>query len=210
MKLIGAGNQFVSHALFDASGINASATVPQLILPRRYSTTNLLVQNLSTTAVMYLEIGSARATATLTGGVVTSVAVTNAGFGFSKPPVIQFRGGGAGMYPAFLGSTEPNSPSPSAPAQAHCVMTGAAPNQSVASITVDFGGSGYLVPPFVFISNADVDPNGCADPSASSGVGIVLAANGGKYEVNGTACTTDAIALFCGTVSQRFTCKWMD
>jgi hypothetical protein len=82
---------------------------------------------------------------------------------------------------------------------------------SVASITIDYGGSGYLVAPYVSILNADADPNGCADPSAGGGSGILLAANGGTYDRNGTVCTTDAMALFCATgIGAKFTCKWAD
>jgi hypothetical protein len=210
MKLVGSGGQLVPHYTFDASGSIASATLPQLILPRRFATSQLLVQNLSTSAVMYLEIGSARATATITNGSVTAVTVTNAGFGFSLAPRVQFRGGGAANLSSFLGSTEPNSPPPFKPAAAHCVMTGAAPNMSVASITIDNPGAAYLVAPFVLIENDQHDANGSADPSAGAGSGIVLPTNGGEYFVNGTACTTDALAIFCATVGQKFTCKWMD
>jgi hypothetical protein len=110
----------------------------------------------------------------------------------------------------FVGSTEPNSPPPFTLATAHCVMTGAAPNLSVASITIDNPGSGYLVAPFVMIENDQRDPNGSADPSSGGGSGVLLPANGGQYFANGTACTTDALALFCGTTGQKFTCKWMD
>lgn len=207
MKLIGSGGQALPHLTFDASGTILSATLPQLLLPRAFSRSSLQIYNLHATAAMFLEIGSARAVATLTAGKITSVTVTNAGFGFSIAPAITFRGGGANEYPGFFGSTDPASPAATHVGSAHCVMSGTAPNLKVASITVDDGGSGYLVPPYVEIRNRNVDPNGCADPSAGTGVPI---AAGGSYVVNGTTCTTDQLALFCGTLAAPFTCKWMD
>jgi hypothetical protein len=209
MKLVGAGGQSAPHFYYDASSTIASATAPQLILPRRNSCSHLMVQNIST-AAMYLEFGSARAVATITNGQVSAVTVTNPGFGFSLAPTIQFRGGGANGFPGFIGSSEPLSPPPGDPAQAHCVMTGAAPNMSVQSIVIDNPGAGYLFPPYVQILNDPKDPNGCADPSQSAGVGILLGAAGGSYYLNGTACPTDALALFCATIGAAFTCKWMD
>jgi hypothetical protein len=210
MKLVGAGGQAAQHVMYDASGTIASATLPQLLLPHAHlGRSSLLIFNLSTTAAMFLEIGSARATATITNGVVTGVAVTNAGFGFSLAPTITFRGGGADQYPGFLGSGDPNSPPVAHAATAHCVMTGSAPNMSVASITIDNGGSGYLVAPYVAIRNRNFDANGCADPSVGSGSGVLIPALG-RYEVNGTTCSTDPLALFCATLAAPFTCKWMD
>jgi hypothetical protein len=211
VKLTGAAGQGAPHFMFDNSGAIVSGTAPQLILPRAFSRSMLVIANLSATLPMYLEIGSARGVATIANGVVTGVTVTNPGFGFSLPPTVQFRGGGNGMFPGFLGSGDPNSPSPSKPATAHCVMSGTAPNMTVASITVDFGGAGYLVAPYVLIQNAADDANGCADPSNGGGSGLILPANGGSYIVNGTACTTDQMALFCSTgAAAKFTVKWMD
>lgn len=210
MKLTGAAGQAVQHFKFDASGTIVSATLPQLILPRRNGTSMLVVQNLHATATMFLEFGSARAVATITNGVVTSVSVTNAGFGFSKPPALSFRGGGASNFAGFLGATEPGSPPPSNVARGRCVMTGSAPNMSVASITVDYGGSGYLIAPYVQIENNRFDPNGCADPSVNGGSGVMLNPVGGSYYINGTSCPTDSMALFCATLGAPFTVKWMD
>jgi len=210
MKLVGVNGQQADHFMFDASGTIASATAPQLLLPRGFQRSQVLVQNLSA-HVMYLEIGSARATATISGGVVTGCTVTNPGFGFTLPPTVTFRGGGAQMYPGFLGSTDPLSPSIGEPAIGHCVMTGSAGALTLSSITIDYGGSGYLQPPYVLIRNNHHDPNGCADPSNNSGSGIYLAANGGAYTGISASCqTTDQMALFCGTQGAAFTCKWMD
>jgi len=212
MKLVGAAGQNANHYTVDASGTIASSTLPQLILPRAFSRSSLFVQNLHATLPMYLEFGSARATATITAGVITAVTVTNPGFGFSVAPTITFRGGGAVAFPSFVGATDPFAPPAPHVGAAHCVMTGAAPNMSVASITIDNGGSGYLVPPYVLILNRHIDPNGCADPSVGAGSGILLPPNGASpYYANGTTCTTDQASLFCSTgIGAKFTCKWMD
>jgi hypothetical protein len=37
----------------------------------------------------------------------------------------------------------------------------------------------------------------------------MLPAGGGSYYVNGTACTTDSLAIACGTAAGAFTVKWM-
>lgn len=191
----------------------AASGAAQLILPEQVSRSMLLVQNLSDTA-MYLEIGSARATAALTSGVVSSCTVTNGGFGFTVPPTIEFVGGLAGSASTFsyAGAADilaaPGSPG--APtgksAIAHAVLTGGV----VSSIVVDDGGSGYVVPPLVLMHNSRRDPFGCADPFFSSAVsGVYLAAGGGSYYINGTVCPTDSLALYCSVEAKRFTVKWM-
>jgi hypothetical protein len=166
---------------------------------------------------MYVEFGSARATATLTGGVVTSCAVTNAGFGFTLAPDIEFFGGGAGGNSTFVGVGLFGYPSPGSrtvgptailnqyrPAKAHCVLTGGI----VSSIVVDDGGAGYITAPYVFIRNRELDPKGCADPSVSSGTGIFLGSSQ-SLTMNGTFCATDPIAIYgSGTGTQAFTCRW--
>jgi hypothetical protein len=208
MKLVGAGEQQLQHFFFDQSGTITTGGTPQVILPVQPSRSVLLVQNLSVND-MYMQLGSATATCTISGGKVNSVTVTNAGFNFSKPPVVRFYGGGSGGNSSYIGRAAPGAAAPSNFAQAHAVMTGSAPNQSVSSITIDNGGSGYVIAPFVFIMNSDLDPYGCADPSLSSGNGILLPASGGSYYMNGTGCPTDSVALYSASSTQRFTCKYM-
>jgi hypothetical protein len=215
MKLVSAGNQQVRHPLYDASGTITSGGTAQLILAQSQSRSFLMFQNLSAHS-LYFEFGSARATCSLTSGAVSSVSVTNAGFNFSKPPVVRFMGGGGpggslyGSNPVtpYLGLNQPGGLSPSDVATAHCVMTGSAPNMSVSSIVVDHGGSGYLIAPYVFIFNSDLDPYGCAVPSATSG--MLLTTGSAAVIFNGTCCTTDPIAVYGATTSDAFICKWMD
>lgn len=208
MKLVGSGEQQLQHPFFDQSGTITTGGTPQLVLPVQPSRSMLMVMNLSTHD-MYMEIGSAQATCTISAGVVNAVTVTNAGFNFSKPPIVRFYGGGTMSNSSYIGRGAPGAIAPSNYAQAHCVMTGSVPNQSVSSISIDNGGSGYVIAPYVFIQNSDLDPQGCADPSLNSGRGIWLTAAGGSYYVNGTACPTDSIALYSATTSSRFTCKFM-
>ena len=204
MKLVGASGQFVRHPHFDKSGTITTGGAVQLILAERMRCSMVLVQNIST-APMNLEIGSARATATLTSGVVTSVSITNAGFGFTVPPVVEFIGGGdSAANPNYLDCALPGGQAPVNAAKGVAVLGGGA----VTSITIVNGGSGYVRAPYVFIRNADNDPYGCAIPSATSGV--LLSANGGSFFENGTVCTTDALALYCPTTASAFLCKWSD
>ena len=215
MRWQGTAGQQRRDLVYDASGTIANGTTPQLLLPEAKSRSFLTIQNISDTA-MYLEFGSARATATLTSGVVTSCNVTNAGFGFTFAPDILFIGGGPygqdGQYGTnisqFVGVGQVGYPAPANAAKAHCVMTGSAPNLSVASITVDNGGAGYVAAPYVFIHNKLADPNGCAIPSTTSGV--YLAPFGGSMTFNGTVCPTDPCALYCATTGKAFICKYME
>jgi hypothetical protein len=208
MRLVGAGEQQAQHFFYDASGTIATGGVPQLILPVAPSRSVLLVQNLST-ADMYMQMGSAQATCTISAGAVNSVTVTNAGFNFSKPPVVRFYGGGSDGNSTYVGRGAVSGAAPSDFATATAVMTGSAPNMSVASISITNGGTGYVIAPYCFLFDSDLDPNGCADPSLSSGNGIWLPAAGGSFYMNGTGCPTDSIALFCATTSARYTCKFM-
>lgn len=205
MKLPNSEGQFRRAPLYRADvTLTGSA---QLVLAESASRSSLILQNRSATNLMYIEFGSARAVATVTNGVVASVAVTNGGFGFSLPPVIEFLGGGQNGNSVYKGLGQPGGPSPNSmngfvgrPARAHCVLSGGAVN----SIVVDDGGIGYVCVPYCFIYNSSLDPNGCATPSSSSG--MVLPAGGFPIAWNGTTCPSDSVAvigtgldtLFCG------------
>jgi hypothetical protein len=215
MYLLGSHRQHIKHHIYDASGTISTGGTAQLIIPRVFSRTQFIFVN-NSTSVMYLETGGARASAAVstsgaTSGTVTGVTVTNAGFNYSLAPLIIFYAGG-GLNPNnsnFLGPIPPTGdfPAPIRPAQAHCVMTGSAPNMSISSIVIDDPGAGYLYPPYVYIGNNENDPNGAAVPSV--GVGMYIAASGGNLILNGTACTTDQWSVFCATTSSSYSCKWM-
>ncbi len=210
MFLTGAKGQVRRDNVFNASGSIASGSAPQLVLPESPSRAFLEFQNLSAT-VMWLEIGPARATATLTNGVVTAISVTasaasirNPGFGYTYAPIVNFAGGGD---PTNIQQKSPGQygyPSPNIPAQASAVLTGGA----VSSFTIANGGAGYVNAPYVFIQNNQLDPFGCADPSQNSGSGYQIPINGGSIVFEGTFCPTDSIAVFCTTVGAQYTCMW--
>lgn len=214
MRLPGAtGQTNNAEFLFDVSGTISSGGTAQLVLPRAKSRSSLIFQNISDTA-MFLEFGGPRATATLTAGGVTSCSVTNAGFGYTLPPSVEFLGGAYDnsiqSTPAYSLSGLPEYHAPTAPngrpAKAHCVMSGAAGSMTVSSIVIDDPGAGYAYPPYVFLRNNKDDMFGCAVPSATSGIELVAA--GGSYNPNGTICTTDQMAVFCATTGKAFVCKF--
>jgi len=211
MKLVGSSNQQVRTFLYDATlTLTGSA---QLVLGQSQSRSSLILQNLGSNS-MAVEFGSARATASLTNGAVSSIAVTNAGFNFTKPPVVRFLGGGqpqtwtgvgqGGLNTSYIGLGQPNAPAPSDIAIAHAVLTA----DAVSSIVVDHGGSGYVTAPYVFIENSDLDPNGCAIPALAS-AGILLATGTGPLAWNGTTAPTDSVSVI-GTSGDVLLCKWTD
>ena len=214
MKLTNAGDQHVRHFTYYADGQIASATLPQLVLPENTSRSSVFFMNTSS-AIMWYGFGSARATCTISGGAVATVTITNAGFGFTRAPLVQFLGGGTlnqqGIIPAnssYVGAGGPGFPSPSNVATGHAVLTGS----TVSSIVIDNPGSGYVTAPYVFVYNSVLDPNGCFDPSAlqnaAAGSGFQLYPGQSVYESH-TAVTTDPLAVFCATLTSTFACRWM-
>lgn len=207
MQLVGAAGQRVATRFFDASGSIVTGGTAQLLIPQAAQRSSFLFVNTSDTD-MILEFGSGRATATLSSGTVASAAVTNAGFGFSKPPIVTFLGGGYSQNATSPTSTIqgcPCWPAPAKPATAHCVMSGSAPNQTIGSIVIDDPGAGYAYPPYVLLTNDPFDPYGCAVPSATVGIKVTAS---GSYSVNGLTCTTDQISVFCATISKTFSFKY--
>lgn len=207
MRLVGTAGQARRDMLYTADGATVSTTAPLLVLPMTPSRSYLLIQNLST-ATLSVDIGSARATATITNGRVTGVTVTNGGFGFTLPPEVHFMGGGGVDGPwangSYVGLTAPNGPAPQHPALGHAVLSGGV----VTSIVVDDAGANYAKPPYVLIYNSANDPYGCAAPSATTG--IQLAANAPPLIWSASFCPTDPVAIFGGTVGQGFACRWSD
>jgi len=207
-SLIGLQEQKVPLHLFDVSGVIASNSTPQLLLPVQLSRSSLIIQNISTHN-MYITIGAPPATCTLSSGSVSTVTAGNAGQGYSIAPTVHFYGGtnaNRNSYPTYTLPGTPDYPSPSGGASAHCVMTGTAPNMTISSIVVDNGGSGYAYPPFVFLKNMSLDPFGFSIPSTTNGIQLISA--GGSYTSNGSICTTDQIGIVGTTTNDPFTVKF--
>jgi len=218
MYLPNAAHQSGLHRAFRADGTITAGGTPQLILPVAQSRSMLMVMNTSS-AALFMEHGPARALATVSGGVLTAVTVTNAGFGYTNAPSVEVKGGagpfvansvwsGLGMHSAptptgLATQGDTTAPTYNKPARVHCVLTGGA----VSSVVIDDPGFGYVNPPELIFKNHDNDPFGCAVPSAT--IGICLPAVNGYYYINGTACWTDAIALYGGTTGQTFVCEYM-
>ena len=209
MRHPGIGEQIVSINGYRADGTIASNSAPQLILPNAAPRSSVLLQNASDT-VMYFEFGSARASATITNGVVTSCTVLNAGFGFTYAPLVQFVGGGSNGNGRNLGVGYPSQISPSNTATAQCVMTSdgyGAGKSKVSSITITNGGANYATAPYVRLINDPNDAFGCADPSLSSGTGLVLYPGQSIYEAH-SVVTTDPVSVWCSATGKKFFCRY--
>jgi len=208
MKLVGVRGQQQIDDYFDASGTITAGNTPQLLLPQRKSCSAFLFQNLSSGALM-VQSGVLPATAHLTSGVVSSVTVNDAGFGFNAPPTVLFYGGGNANDPASYGATMPGWPSPMHPAQGIAVIGSSSISGSqINSISITDGGSGYLVAPYVFIQALRTDPTGVGIPSAT--VGILVPGAGGLLSIVDLTCPTSALSVWGATTGQAYTCKWMD
>lgn len=219
MFLPQASHQSGYHPGYRVDSTIVAGGTAQLILPVANSRSMMMVMNTSSNP-LFLEHGPARATATISGGAVTAITVVNAGFNYTIAPTIQFDGG-FGPYVAnsswdgrgLLGSPAPTGLAKQGdvsgnvqfnrPAKAHFLLSGGA----ISSVVIDDPGFGYVNPPEVVIKNHDFDPFGCAVPSAT--VGIYLPATNGYYYINGSACWTDAVALYGGTTGQTYVCEYM-
>lgn len=207
MNLGNSRQQTLIDDYFDYSGTILVGGKPQLMLPQRRSCSHLVLANNSAYTMM-VQFGVAPGTAVLTNGVVTSVIVNDAGFGFLVPPDVVFYGGGNNGDLISQGATMPGWPVPSSVAHGRAILgTSSISGSNIASIEIDGGGSGYLVPPFVYIRPARTDPTGVGIPSAT--VGIPLGANGGSYYINGTACPTTSLSIWCSTTGAPYVCKFM-
>lgn len=188
---------------FRADGTITSGSLPQLILPEQWQRSFFQFCNVSNSP-MYLEFGSARAHCALTNKGVSSITVDNGGFGFTRPPMVQFLGGGSGDNTSRIGTIDPFGPAPDHPAQAHCTLSGGAVN----AIIIDDPGIGYLVSPYVRITNDPLDFVGCADPSSGSGSGLLLQ-SGQIITENELIVPTDQVAVFCATATAPFFCRYL-
>lgn len=201
-----AGQSAAQHDFYDFSGTIATGGTAQLLLPQRKSCTHLIIANLSN-GTMFLQFGLRRSTAAISSGAVSTITLVDAGFGFQVAPAIELLGGGVAGDPATKGATMPGWPAPFRPAQATPIMQASAiSGLEIASITVNDGGAGYLVAPYVFVRADRTDPTGVGLPTSGAGVPILP---GEKLIWNGTACPTSAISILGPDTSAAYTVKWM-
>lgn len=201
--LVGMRGQQTFDYAYDASGTITSGSTAQLVLPEQLQRSMLFFQNISAT-VMYLELGGARASCTISSGAVNTITVTNGGFGYTIPPKVEFYGGGdLTKNPTYLCPGLPGNVMPGNIPSARAILTAGA----VSSIVIDNPGKNFVQAPFVFLKSREQDPFGAATPSAT--VGMYLAANGGSILFNGTSTPTSALSVFCSASSAAYSCKWM-
>lgn len=200
-RVVGFTEQANLTPVYRADGSIATGGTPQLILPRAAPRSSIIIQNTSTSDTITLEFGCARATATVTNGMVTAITVTNAGFGFTYAPSVHFLGGGNMSNGRDLGVGYPNQLAPSNYASAHCVMSGG----SISSIVIDNPGSGYDCAPYVQLLNDPNDNYGAAVPSTTSG--FKLAPGASLYQAYNVV-TTDAIAVYGATTGDSWFCQY--
>lgn len=221
MYLPNSFNQTANHRSYRADGTIAVTNTPQLVLPQVRARAMFMIMNIGNNN-MYLEHGTARAKATISGGAVTSVTILNGGFGYKLAPTVQFVGGSgvdAVANSGWDGRGQMGFQSPSGlavqglttapvyarPAQGIATVAGGV----ITAITITDGGAGYVNNPEVLITNNVLDPFGCASPYYSSTYsGLLLPSAGGSYYVNGTACWTDAISIV-GTANDTYTVEYM-
>jgi hypothetical protein len=215
MYLIGARGQYAPDLSYRLDGaVNGLAS--QLVTPIPYTRSSYVFQNTSA-STLWLEFGSARAVATVVGGIVTAVAVTNGGKGFLAPPLVTFLGGegysplvGTGpsgaSLPGYAAPSFPGGQGPARPAMAHGVLTAGV----LTSIVIDDPGQGYNSAPWVSIINDPSDRYGGADPFFGGVTsGMQIGAGGGSFYVNGTVCDVEQIYVYGATAGASYFFRWM-
>jgi hypothetical protein len=125
----------------------------QLLLPQQPGRTFLAITNLAAADTLFVGFGPARATPSLSGGSIASIAVTQGGVGYTVPPQVVIMGGiVAGDYVTTPGSSKSNITSQSylgTLATAVATLSSGAVN----AINVSNPGSGYLVAPLIYLQN---------------------------------------------------------
>jgi len=221
-KIVNIGEQQVHHFLYDASGTITTGGTPQLVLPQQLSRSFLVFTNNSAADTLYIDFGCGSgplyAVASLTNGKVTSISVVNAGFNFTKPPLVRLLGGGVpqgfsglaqGPNTSYVGGAGPNFPAPTNVATAVATLASSSISlNQINTIVVTNGGSGYIVAPYVQLIASDLDPNGVAIPGSTYASSIPVFP-GGSISFLAGMCPTDAMSVGGATTADAFTCKFM-
>jgi hypothetical protein len=190
----------IPTALRDYSGSITAGGTAQNILQSQKSRCYMLIENISA-GNLFVELGGARAKATLTNGVITGYSITNAGFNYAYPPMVTFLGGVGGDigYPT-PGTNQNGTYSSGRPAVATATISGGA----LSTIVINDGGTGFTYPPFIDIVRDARDFAGGAVPSGTSGIELLP---GGSFVMENVACDTGPVSIWGATTGQLFTCK---
>lgn len=203
------GLVYANTATLRFSGTVTTGGTAQIIMPQDYGRYYMYIQNTSSTDLR-IGIGAPTGTATVSSGVITGITANNAGLRYSYAPKVMLIGGG---YSNMPNPGSPGSPwtegtggglgfqSPTRVGAAVAVMTGSAPNQTIASVTVQDGGAGYIAAPFVYFQPDPRDPYGCFAPSATAGT--ILAPYGSRTWESTAVCAC-AVSVYGGTNGQSF------
>lgn len=190
------GQPSPSDDLLDFSGTVAVAGTPQLVIPQQPGRSYLLLQNIFATAI-FVTIGPAKVTATLTSGKVTGFTIVNAGLGYTVAPKVRLLGGTIVGNMQISQEQQFNFKG----AKAVATISGGAVN----SVSVDGdGGANYQVAPTVYLDNPGPDlGGGVLIPSATFGVELLTH---DALIFDGSFCPTSAVAVFGAAGSEKFTC----
>jgi hypothetical protein len=152
-------------------GINTSNPDPSAILH---------IENFNGTA--------ATATATVSGGAVTSISITNGGSGYKSAPTVNFYGGGA----VVNGGSK-------------AIATATLTNGVVTGITINNGGSGYTTAPTIAISGGNkgvLFPNLNIANLSSTTTPVTSPADGLLAFNGGTNTNDNTLHYFNGTTNK--------
>ncbi len=197
MPVISPGIRGQTHLddLLDFSGTIASGGTAQLVLPQQPRRVSLFIANSSATDTITVGIGPATGTPTITSGGVASIAVANAGIGYTVPPIVRILGG---VAPGDLQNA------PQHPAMAHAVLSGTA----IGSFVIDDPGAGYssTILPYIYLENPLPNLGGGAFlPSLTAGIPLP---SGFSFSTSGMIIVpTSAVAIFGPTNGNSFVVK---
>jgi hypothetical protein len=191
VDVTGGGNNYTAPtAQFTGGGGTGATAQVNLSLPSGGSATKVVSVNLSSGGSGYTSaptvtftplIGGTGATgvANVSGGVVTSITMTNQGSGYSLPPSVEISGGGGAGAAGLAAVGSPPNPVGD--------NSDGTPGGPILSITVTAGGSNYNQTPQILIT----DPTGAGAGAnvylTPVGIASVIMSAGGQFYTDAPA-----------------------